>query len=1021
MATAKEFERRRAVFDRVDQTASVLGDRPFELSQELDLQGTGLPTVIWIFDTVSGSVSWSSPLEELFGYPTGTLGFSVRSVESDPSHPTSRAIGPTLPGGSTPSAATSRSSGADPSSDTFDRTIGSLLLEPVLAPLRAGVPPSAFELHVVVSCPDGAAHNVVVRASPTELPTRVPTMTTVQPRIYTGVVIDITAQQKFERELGELVSRYRLLSEVSPDVVAVHQAGRLVYGNRAAAKLIFAATDDDEYAAIVAENYGRPVTDIVDSADVPGMVERLAQLTEDGQFFEHGEARIKSADGTFTVMELTSVRTTWNGEPAFQVIARDISERLAAEASARYQASLIAHVSDAIIGIDTEGRIESWNHAAQAIYGWTEDEVKGLSIGTVVTANRTDSAAVLRRGQHSHHRKDGSSVDVLVSIDPLIDDNAQPCGWVVVCTELTDARQAEAGRRAAEERYEAVVASLSEGIILFDESGNMSAHNQAAATILGDRLTGYDGHRMFTGNAIATSATGQPLTPGMFPHVRTRQTGEPEDGVIIGVSNGSGGFQWLSISARLLTGASQADSPMVVCSFTDVTDRKEAESRLQWLAFHDSLTGLGNRQSLNNELERELMMSMQHESNLAVLFIDLDRFKLVNDSFGHASGDELLLDLARRFKLAARKGDVVSRFSGDEFVVLCPNVRDLEHAIALAGEYSKVTEVPFRLSTGRSVVVTASVGVAYVVNGDQTAQDILQQADTAMFKAKNSGRSRIEVFDESLRVNSVARLEIYDDLRHSIEHDELVVHYQPIASVANGKIVALEALVRWNHPTRGLLGPMEFIPFAEETDLIFSLGRWVLREACDTMARWRAEVSGAEDAYITVNLSVHQLSDSSLLETIAAALADSGLPAEALVLEVTESLLMSETSETVDALNGIHAMGVGLAIDDFGTGESSLARLKRFPVKVLKIDKSFVDGLGILETDEAIVTAIVQLSKALGLVVLAEGVETPIQLERVAALGCDLYQGYLMSRPVSADRIDFSKQAETTPQTDLPA
>ena len=237
------------------------------------------------------------------------------------------------------------------------------------------------------------------------------------------------------------------------------------------------------------------------------------------------------------------------------------------------------------------------------------------------------------------------------------------------------------------------------------------------------------------------------------------------------------------------------------------------------------------------------------------------------------------------------------------------------------------------------------------------------------------------MFDESLRVNSVARLEIYDDLRHSIEHDELVVHYQPIASVANGKIVALEALVRWNHPTRGLLGPMEFIPFAEETDLIFSLGRWVLREACTTMARWRNEVPGAEDAYITVNLSVHQLSDATLLDSIAEALADSGLPPEALVLEVTESLLMSETAETVDALSGIHAMGVGLAIDDFGTGESSLARLKRFPVKVLKIDKSFVDGLGILETDEAIVAAIVQLSKALGLVVLAEGVETPAQLE----------------------------------------
>jgi diguanylate cyclase (GGDEF)-like protein/PAS domain S-box-containing protein len=1012
MATAKEFERRRTVFDRVEQTTSVLGDRTFELSQEFDLMGAGLPTAIWIYNTVSDILTWSSPIEELFGFPPGTVGFSVQPVESEVEPDPNAMAGPVLPapGGRAPSA-----------DNGCLEPIGTLLLEPVLAPLRAGIPPSSFELHVVVHCPDGTDHNVVVRASPTELPGRPQASNSALPRTYTGVVIDITAQQRFERELSELVSRYRLLSEVSPDVVAVHQHGRLVYGNRAAAKLIFSDSSDGDYAQIVTDYYGRPVTDIVEADDIPGMVERLAQLTENGQFFEHGEARIKSFDGSSTVMELTSIRTTWNGEPAFQVIARDISERLAAEAASRYRASLIAHVSDAIIGIDTEGQIESWNQAAQAIYGWTEREVAGMSIGAVVTANRTDSAAVLRRGQHTHHRKDGSSVEVQVSIDPLIDDNAQPSGWVVVCTELTDARQAEAGRRAAEERYEAVVASLSEGIILFDESGSLSAHNQAAATILGSRLTERDGHRIFTGTSIATSSDGQPLTPAMFPHIRTLETGDSEDGVIVGVTDEQGHRQWLSMSSRLLSGASQTDAPMVVCSFTDVTDRKAAEAQLHWLAYHDSLTGLGNRSFFNDELERELMISMQHESNLAVLFIDLDRFKLVNDSFGHASGDELLLELARRFKTTSRKGDVVSRFSGDEFVVLCPNVRDLDHAVELASEYSKVTGAPFRLSTGRSVVVTCSVGVAYVVQGDQTAQDILQQADTAMFKAKNSGRSRIEVFDESLRVNSVARLEIYDDLRHSIEHDELVVHYQPIASVANGRIVALEALVRWNHPTRGLLGPMEFIPFAEETDLIFSLGRWVLREACFTMARWRNEVPGAEEAYITVNLSVHQLSDITLLDSIAEALADSGLPADALVLEVTESLLMSETAETVDALSGIHEMGVGLAIDDFGTGESSLARLKRFPVKVLKIDKSFVDGLGILETDEAIVAAIVQLSKALDLVVLAEGVETPAQLARVAALGCDLYQGYLMSRPVTADRVDFNKQAETTPQTDLPA
>ncbi len=970
-----------------------------ELSEDVELSIDSLRTVSWIYDRTADEVSWSSPFEALFGFDPGDPGFRVQSgtpVIGEPEY-TVQAPSP----------------GPHPAVD-----VGRAVLAPVLAPIAAGVPPATYDLRMIVTSPDGAQHEVVVRASPIALAASDDDHAGVVSDDYViGVIIDVTNTHRFERELGDLVDRYRLLTEVSPDAVVVHQDARLVYGNRAAFRLIGLDLDPDN----AKELYGRFITEFIHPGDIGDTIERISELQEDGQFFEHGEARILRTDGTPVIVEVTSIRTQWAGRPAYQVIMRDVSERRAAEAANRYRANLVAQVSDAIIGIDADGKIESWNQAAQTIYGWSESEVAGMSISAVVSANRSESASELERGQRRHRRKDGSEVDVLVAIDPLIDDDTQPAGWVVVCTELTDARRAEAGRRAAEERYEAVVASLSEGIILFDEEGRMSAHNQAAESILGSRLTEGDGHRLFTGSSIATSTEGLPLTPTMFPHVKTLSTGQSEDGVVIGVTDEHGRRQWLSMSSRLLSGASQTDSPMLVCSFTDVTDRRAAEAQLHWLAYHDSLTGLGNRSFFNDELERELLLSMQSDTNLAVLFVDLDRFKLVNDSFGHSSGDELLLELARRFKTAARKGDVVSRFSGDEFVVLCPDVRDEAHAVELAKEYSAVIDAPFKLSTGRSVVVTCSVGVAFVERGRQSAQDILQQADTAMFKAKGKGRSRIEVFDESLRVNSVARLEIIDDLRHSIEHDELVVHYQPIASVGDGKIVALEALVRWNHPTRGLLGPMEFIPVAEETDLIYSLGRWVLREACHAMARWRRDLPGAEDAYVTVNLSVHQLSDATLLESIAEALADSELPPEALVLEVTESLLMSDTAETIDALNGIHAMGVGLAIDDFGTGESSLARLKSFRVKVLKIDKSFVDGLGILETDEAIVAAIVQLSKALGIVVLAEGVETPAQLERVAALGCDLYQGYLMSRPISADHVDFSKTAETTPQSDLPA
>ena len=1008
MVTKSDFDegRSKVLFDRVELEGLSVGDRAFELARGVNLTEKALRSVTWVYDSRSDTVVWSDSLEEFFGFEDRTSGFSVRSGDTDSAGPphedASPVHGPTLHLRSVDDA-------------------GDALLAPILTPIRLGHPPATFDLNLVVNCPDGTDHQVVVRAAPIDDPTASgqPVGGATPPTLYVGVVIDVTAKEAYERELGEMVDRYRLLTEVSPDAVFVHQEGRLVYWNRAGTRLAGMGTSDEAQVEAYTKYYGLPITTFLHPDDVPQVAQRLSQLTEPGQFFEHGEIRVVTLGGTVNVMEVTSVRTTWGGEPAFQVIARDISERKAAEAADRYKASLVAHVSDAIIGIDADGRIESWNAAAQVIYGWAEEEVIGHAIGTVVSNNRTDSMAILERGQRSHRRKDGSTVDVAVSIDPLVDDDAQPSGWVVVCTELTDARQAEAGRRAAEERYEAVVASLSEGIILFDEAGRMNAHNQAAATILGDRLTRFDGYRLFTGDSVATSADDVLLTPDQFPHVRTQRTGEPEDGVVIGVSNGLGGFQWLSMSTRLLTGATAGDVPMVVCSFTDVTDRKHAESELQWMAFHDSLTTLGNRQQFTKELEQELALSMQHRTSLAVLFIDLDRFKLVNDSYGHASGDELLIELARRFKANSRRGDVVSRFSGDEFVVLCPDVRDLDHALELAAEYAKVTEAPFHLSTVRSVVVTASVGVAYVSEGNQSAQDILQQADTAMFEAKKHTQSRIEVFDESLRENSVERLELLEDLRHAIDNDELVVYYQPIASVETGRIVALEALVRWNHPTRGLLGPMAFIPLAEDSGLIDSLGRWVLREACATMAGWRNQVPGAEDAYISVNLSVQQLNDSSLLDSIAGALSDSGLPPEGLVLEVTESLLMSENAE--DALNGIHDMGVALAIDDFGTDQSSMKRLKQFTVKILKIDKSFVDGLGTIPTDEAIVAAIVHMSKALDLVVLAEGVETPKQLEMIADLGCDLYQGYLMSRPVSAEQIDFAKSAETTPQTDLPS
>jgi diguanylate cyclase (GGDEF)-like protein/PAS domain S-box-containing protein len=948
-------EKRPLEFGRVDPNSTDLSDAVYTVGTKGNLLAQGPPALTWTFDPVSGAVCWPRSPESFFGFDHGVLGFSVSDER----------------GGQ-------QSSGCLVS--------GEACLGEAICSLLGGEAgdDGVFEETVYLSCPDGVEHCIVLRCEIAG-----------EGGVYAGVLFDVTDQMQFANELGGLVDRYRLLSDISPDAVIVHLDGTLVYGNKAAMHLIGAES--------VEAHIGDSMLTYLHPDDVLPVLERVGQLQDDGQYFEHGEARIVALDGVTRVVEITSVRTTWGGKPAFQVIMRDMSERKAAEAAAQYRASLVAHVADAIIGVEIDGSIESWNEAAASIYGWDEDEVLGRPANDVLGGLSGVGETIVAAGRATHYRKDHTPVDVLVSVDPLM-ANDETVGWVVVCTELTDAKLAEAGRREAEERYASVVASLSEGILLFDADGNVSASNEAAEKILGERLTS-GGGSVFTTDALAVDNDGEALALGDFPHIKTLNTGEPEVSVVVGVRDNDGRRQWLSISARRLHGDPVGVSPnLVVCSFTDVTVRREAEEELSWLAYHDPVTRLGNRSLLCDALESELIESEIRDSNLAVVYLDIDRFKMINDSFGHASGDEVLVNVATRFKALGRSGDVISRFSGDEFVILCRNVAGLDAACEIAEAYAGELIEPIELSCGRSIALTCSAGVSLVHGGGYSVADVLVQADAAMFSAKDKGRNRVEAFSAALAAKSVAKLELYEDLKEALATGGLEVYYQPITSTGTGRVKAVEALVRWHHPTRGMVSPAEFIPFAEETDLIFELGRFVLREACFTMARWRSEVPGAEAAYVTVNLSAHQLAD------ITAALHDSGLSADGLVLEVTESILMDDVDAATAILNNIDGLGVGLAIDDFGTGYSSMSQLKMFPVKILKIDKAFIDGLGAFERDDAIVTAVVQLARAFGMIVTAEGVETAVQLERVTELGCDLYQGYLMSKPTPAGDVDFSKR-----------
>ncbi len=436
----------------------------------------------------------------------------------------------------------------------------------------------------------------------------------------------------------------------------------------------------------------------------------------------------------------------------------------------------------------------------------------------------------------------------------------------------------------------------------------------------------------------------------------------------------------------------------------DVVERQLTDDDIRHRALHDPLTGLPNRLLFLDRLGQATERQRRRRDTLtAVLVLDLDRFKLVNESLGHRAGDELLAAAAPRLKQAVRSSDTVARFSGDEFGILLADITGEQDAIEMAERIAGVFARPFVLD-GNEHFVTTSIGIA-LAEGGERAEDLLRDADAAMHRAKERGRARYELFDEALRGRALSRLRVENDLRRALERDELTLHYQPLVSLRDRAMVSVEALVRWDHPERGRISPVDFIPVAEENGLIEPIGRWVLEHACRQAAEWCRARPDVAPLTMSVNLSAAQVANRALAETVATALRVSGLDASCLALELTESMLVGDHEELSETLVALKALGVRLVLDDFGTGYSSLSYLTRLPLDALKVDRSFVDGLGTESRDTAVTEAIVAMSRALQLRVVGEGAETEQQVAELARLGCDLVQGFHFSRPVPAAEI----------------
>ncbi|HUF32548.1 MAG TPA: EAL domain-containing protein [Acidimicrobiales bacterium] len=677
----------------------------------------------------------------------------------------------------------------------------------------------------------------------------------------------------------------------------------------------------------------------------------------------------------------------------------------------RFEA-LLAHTSDIIAVLEDDGTIRYANPAAANLMA-LEGDITGTNGFDLVHpedreramaffSERLESPGVGRPIEVRVFFGDGMWHTVEVVVNNLLDDEAVH-GVVLTIHDVTERLAEQATLRDSEARLRSLVEHLSDAIVVLNEGLEVTWVSPAIEQIIGAPEDTNIGMSAFND-----------IHPGDIEQVSSlllqlRDTPGETASIELRLQNLQTGWRWIEATAvnRLL----DPNVNGIVCTLRDVTERKAFEEQLQFQAHHDPLTGLPNRSLFLERLAESLEALDRQTTGLAVLFFDLDRFKVVNDSLGHEAGDELLVIMADRLRGAIRAGDVVARFGGDEFTVLCRNVVRLETVVTVADRIARIMGEPCAIGD-EEVVLRISGGIAMATSSDATPESLLRDADAAMYHAKARGRAHFEVFDETLRRDAVRRLDTEVALRRALECGGLDVHYQPLLTLADRRIIGVEALVRWTDADLGPVAPIELLAVAEETGLVIPLGVQILEQAVGQLAWWDAH--GHVPLTMAVNLSARQLGAAGLAQEVRRIISKAGIDPARLHLEITESAVMEDMDAVHASLAALRSLGVKLAIDDFGTGYSSLAHLHRFPVDQLKIDRAFIDGLGRNPEDSAIVAAIVSLALTLGFTSVAEGVETDLQLAELRTLGCDQGQGFLFASPGTADDIAALLDVQST-------